>query len=177
VPAEGQVRRDPGLFHLEVQLGQAGGVRGGERVVDQVGQGLTPPQARRLLQRGDRGDRVAVVERAPGLGEQPPGAFGVDLLGLDLERVAGPPADQDRGLAGHVQPPPQVADVGPQRGQRLVRDGHPPDRLLQGVDRHHPARLQQQRRQQHLPLGAAERDGLAPHAHLERAEDGELQSI
>ena len=71
---------------------------------------------------------------------------------------------------------PEVRDVGLDDVPSLLWRLFTPDLVDQGVGRHELVRADDETRQDHALLGAAERDGADSGVHLERPEDVESQS-
>jgi len=70
----------------------------------------------------------------------------------------------------------QPGGVGAQRGHRAGRRGLTPQRDDQAVGRHHPARLDEQGREQRPRLRAAQRDRASVVLDRERAQYPELHT-
>ena len=103
VPAQRQVRVDPGLDRGQPQLLQPGRLRPGERVVGQVGQHPAPPQAQRHAQRPGG---LLVPAR---LQRRPPGRKAV-LEPCRVQPLTAPPA---AGTRGPGSPGPRLPRPGP----------------------------------------------------------------
>ena len=176
-----EVDRELGLERDEVQLLEplALGLR--PRLVRDVGERLTPPEGEGV---GEEDAGVVEPAELPGLdrgGDVALEPGGIDLLGRDVEDVAGRAGDEDgrrrAGGAVRLEDPAQVRDVGLQRrggrGRRLAV----PELVDEPVDGDDPPRLEQEQREQGPVFGRAELDRAALGDHRERAEQRELQTF
>jgi hypothetical protein len=95
VPAQRQVRVDPGLDRGQPQLLQASCLRPDERVVGQVGQHPAPPQAQRLAQRPGGLGVPALLQRGPAGRKAVLEPHGVQPLTVHSQQVSVVPGHQD----------------------------------------------------------------------------------
>ena len=120
MPAQRQVSVDPRLKRGQPQLLQAGRLGPGERVVGQVGQHRTAPQAQRPAQRLGGLGVPARVQRRPACGEALLEDGRVQVLAVHAKQISAVPGHQDipRGTPGPVrlQRAAQVEHVGLQGG-------------------------------------------------------------
>ena len=96
VAAEGQVGLDPDLQDGQVPLGEPGALGLGERLVGELRQRPATPQPERLAQPG-RCQLRHPAERLGALVGEPLEAGQVQLVGVQLQQVAGLAAGQDGG--------------------------------------------------------------------------------
>ena len=95
VAPEGEVGVDPLLEGRPAKLLEPGDLRLRPRLVGDVGKRWAPPERQRLTE-GRRGElRATGAERLPPLGEQALEAQRIELVGRDVEHVAGR-AGEDR---------------------------------------------------------------------------------
>ena len=132
-----------------------------------VGERRSAPEPERGLQVGRRGRRILGARPR----EQVLEASRVDGVGLDAERIAGSAA-VDRG--GIAEPVAQAGDLFLQGLHAVARRTAGPHRLDQLVDRDRLWRAQRERREKGALLGAVELYGVSLDAHVERAEQADL---
>jgi hypothetical protein len=180
VPAQGEVRLDPGLHHNEVKLAEAGDLTPSELRVDEVGERRASPKAQARAQRARRAIGVTRFERAQAFVKQSLEARGVELVVSDSQQVAG--VVRHEHLGGLSARPPwlqrrtQVGHVGLQGVQRAVRWAVFPQLLKEPVARHNVVRLEEQQRENPTLLRTAESYRAAINDDLQRPEDPELQT-
>ena len=181
VPAQRQVRVDPGLDRGQPQLLQPGRLRPGERVIGQVGQHLAPPQAQRLPQRPGGLLVPARLQRRPPGREAVLEPRRVQPLTVHAQQVPAAPGHQDlaRRAPGpaRLQRLAQVRDVDLHGGDPPLGRVPGPEVLGEPVQRHDPVRLEQQQRE-HGPLPrAAQRHRTTGPGDLQRSENAELREL
>ena len=178
VAAEGQLGLDPGLGGGHLELLDADQLRPGEvGRGGHVGQCRTPPQGERLAQQVGRARRVAGGQGLAALAVQALEAVQVEALGVDPEQVAGVAGDQGAGRAGAVAGLDRLAQGGHVVLERLLdrRWGLlAPDGLDQLLGRDDLVGMEQQFRQQHPVLDAAEPQRPFALACFQRAEEEEV---
>ncbi len=122
--AELQVRRDPVLVRGRAQFVEPRDLALAERLIREIGQRLTAPQAQRLGQRGGPGARIARRQRPAALGDERLEPAQVELARLQLQLVArtdasrsaaSPTAGRARAPCATAIPPPE-APSSPPRG-------------------------------------------------------------
>ena len=181
MPAQRQVRVDPGLGRGQPQLLQPGRFRPGERVVGQVGQHPAAPQAQRLVKRpGGLGVPARLQRRPPG-GESVLEPRRVQPPAVHAQQVPVVPSHQDlsRRAPGpaRLQRLAQVRDVDLHGGDPPLGRVTGPEVLGQPVQRDHPVRLEQQQRE-HRPLPrAAQRHRTSAPDDLQRSQNAELREL
>ena len=167
VAAARELRAHPLLDRLHPQLLQPRDLALREVVEAVVGERRPAPQLERGLQVG--GGRVRVL--GPRALEQVLEAVRVDRAALHAERVPGRAAVDGRRLA---EPVAQARHLLLQRLHAVARRPPRPYGLDQLVDRDRLRGAQRQRGEQGALLGAVELDGVPLDAHVERAEEPDL---
>ena len=174
VGAEREARLDVQLGRRDPEVGETRGLALGERLVGEVGEWRPAPEGARLLEGRRRASRLAGVEIAPRLGDEPLEAPCVDLLGVGLQAVAvvagddrpGPPVDGERlAQARHVDLHGLRRGRGRSLGPQLVEQRVRAERLV---------RVEEQHRQQRALATSPERQRPVPFEDLERSEDAEF---
>ena len=166
VRADRELRLGPLLDEREVELLEARDLLPRERLVAELRQRLAAPQGERVVEQSCTPNRIAGARGV----DQAPDARRVELLGLEPDDVAGRPR-LDRIGAERL---PQLRDEVLERRHGRRRRALGPQRLDQPVLRDDPAGLEQEHREHDPLLRAAERDGLAVSASLERSQDCEF---
>ena len=171
--AECEVGLDAVLERGELQLLQARALDARERLGGELGQRRAAPERECRPEALGSGGRVGLSER------RPPRA-GELLEAAQVERVGGP----------ELETVARRARLQELRGQRLAQprdidlhhlDGGvgqlvAPQVIHEPLDRHRPAGVEQQAREQRTLLSRAECERLPPVARLERAEDTEVHA-
>ncbi len=181
VAARDEVGLDPRLGGADPQLVDAGELRPDRAGRHHVGQDGPTPQRHGLVQEPCGRPGVAGLERAAALVDHAAEAVQVDLVGVDLDQVAGVAGEQRARLAcrgvGLLDRAAQGGDVVLQRlphGRRRLLAPHRVDQLVGGD---HLVGVQQELGQQHAVLDAAELERPAEPARLERAEHQEVDPL
>ena len=94
----------------------------------------------------------------------------IELLGLELERVAGRARDEDG--ADRL---PQVRDVALEHGLGAAGDLLAPELVDQSCGRHHLTDVEGENRQYGALLRPPERERAPVHLYVERAEDPDVE--
>ena len=188
VPAQGEAGDGPGLQPQRPQLLEPGALRHGGGGVPQLGVRRAAPAAsasssrstvsasspRASRRRAQQGRAEPVVRGRHGLLEE----VRVDGVVGHPQRVPG----RDRHQHGGGRPPrpvrlehpPQLRDVGLQRGGDAGRRGLAPEQVDDRVDRDRPAARERERGHQRALLRRPEVDRRAVEDDLHRAEDRHL---
>ena len=172
--AEGQVDVHPELDGLQPSLVEPRALSGGERLVDEVGEGLTPPEVESGPQRQVGGFSVPGTERGRRHPDEALEPHGVHGGGVDVEDVARLLADQgvvpvcpqDRPEPRHVR-----VECPERRRWRCIR----PDLVDDPVRRHDRPDVEDEQGQ-HRPLSTTpecQRHAVA--AHLEGSQQPVLR--
>ncbi len=137
-----------------------------ERLVAELRERLAAPEAERLVEQLRAPRRLARAR----LVDERTHARGVELVRFEPDDITGRPR------LDHVRPErlPQLRDEILERRDRRCGRIAAPQHLDEPVDRHDPARVEEERREQRALLGPAERDRFSFCARFERAEDGEI---
>ena len=170
VAAECQVGVHAPLQSGQPDLLEAADLRLRKRLVLQVGQRQPAPQAKRVPEESRSALGRGAFRRLDQLLE----AQQVELIRRDSHDVA-----RLTGL-DHVGPPEHLAKlchVVLQRVLDLARRTLTPEGVDQTVDRHHPVRTRQQKRQERPLQRSAELDDLPVPDHLERPKDPKLAAL
>lgn len=175
VAAEGEVGFDPILGRAPAELAQPGALGRGEVVEDEVGEGVPPPQRQRLSQQVRCSARHPLRRLGATFAHQTGEPQGVDVVGVQVEHVAGRVSDEHVGGAGLPQRPPSLRDDKVEGVGRLLRQLVAVEAFDEPVGAHDVAGVERQDRSQRPQLLAAEADRRAVvRRHLQRAEKPDL---
>ena len=176
-PAELDQRAGARLLGMAAQVLQPAHLGARELRVGEVAERRAAPERQRAVEQlegGGRGERVGAAHAALE-------ALRVDLLGRDLEPVAGTVADQQRRGGAAIAPGlEERAQVGHADRERARRDRarHPvPGRIEQRVRGHGAAGVEQQAREDRALLRPGRRRAGRGPGHLDRAQDAELHGV
>ena len=170
--SEGKVGLDGVLGHGQAQLAEAGPLAGGELVEGEVGQGVPSPQGEGLVQQRGGLRRGAGLEARPPFGHQPLHQQGVDVVGAQVEQVAGGPGDDGLARAGALDRPAQAGHVELQGVGRPLGQLVAVEAVDEAVGADHPARVEGEQGGEGPDPGPAQgHDDAVVVADLERAED------
>ena len=139
---QSQVRGNPLLDRLHVQLLQARDLLLGELVEAMIGQRRPAPQTQRRPEIGGGALRIVAPGRHSGAPHEFLESAAVDRVRIDLQRVARPAMAHRRVV---TEPPAQARDLLLQGLHRAGRDLLSPEVLQQLVGRHRVGRMQRQR--------------------------------
>ena len=173
VVAEHQLRLHPFLPCREAELLQPGRLGHGERLVGEVGQRRAPPQGQGLGQAGRGHLGPSVGGGPPALVHQPLEPGGVEVVGTDVQHVAGLPA-LEQWVAAGGQHLPQPGDLDLDRPGGVGRRLAMPQVVDDAVGRHQPAGVDEQQRQQGPLLRPPEVERTSLVLDLDGPEDAEL---
>ena len=168
--SEGEIGFDAGLDGHQPQLFEPDDLRLGEGLIGEVDQGAATPKVERLVKQRRRHAGVPGGERlgpAPGEALE---ATRVELVGLELQHVAG-------GSRAHDVASERLADlrdVDPHRLQTRGRRPVTPELRDEAVARDDSIAVQQQDRQRRPLLAAAQRHDPAIVDRLQRPQDPKL---
>ncbi len=136
-----------------------------ERLVEQVGERVAPPEGETLAQEPSCRGRIGRRERAAPLLQQLLEPVEIELTGLDPERISGRTSLDPVGAEERATP----RDVAVERAPGCGRCLFAPDPVDQGVPRHHLVRMEEEKREHGALLRPAERERSAVGANLQRA--------
>jgi len=176
VAAQPQVRLDPPLLGLNVQVLEPWALFAVQRLDRDVGERLPAPERQCLAKQCPRLRPGRRADRRPSFPAQPRELQQVHLVLAGLDLVAGKLGDQP-GRGPGAEDPAQPHDVCPQRRRRLTRRLAVPDDLGQRVGRHGLPGAQEQGRQ-HGPLQwRADLDGRVPVMDEQGPQDPEPHPV
>src|SRR5262245_5099759 len=156
--AELELGVDPLLDRSEAQLLEARDLALGEGVVGEIGERRSAPERERLGQRRRTRRRVAAV-RSDG----PLEAGEVELLGLDVEQVAG----RARIQSLRREQLAQVGDIDLEGRPRRLRGALAPEAVDQRVAGNDLVRMQEENREQGALLAPTQGERAVALAHLQ----------
>ena len=152
VPAGLEVGVDRHLGGAQPQVLEPADLRGGERLVGDVGERVAAPQRERLA-RATLLHQVLEADR-------------VDVVVGQLQLVAAAAGHDSNAVA--VEQPAQVRHVELQHLRRARRRLLPPQALDEAIGRHRPARLEREHREHRPLLARAQLDRPVSELHLGR---------
>ena len=162
-----EIGRDPLLEHAQAQVLEPVDLRLREGLELEVGERGSPPQAERLAEQ----QRPLLRLGGASFPRESLEARQIELVGLELEDVAGGPGEQ----AGGPEQLAQLRDGVLQRGGGRAWWVLPPELVDEPLRRHHFVHTQEEERQERALISAAEQNGFVPVENLERTEDPELE--
>ena len=163
--AAGQEGFEPVFLGHQPELVEPRGLTGQRGFVGEVGERRTAPQTERLLQDRDGRRRVGRAGLSC-VAEQRLEPIGVELVGADLQPVAGRPALDPLGAERLAE----MRDVGLQGVPRRLRRFVAPQFVDQGRRRDRVVRTEDQVQQHRALLGATQHDRPVVDVDLERPE-------
>jgi hypothetical protein len=131
VASERQIRIEATLERYEAKLLEPARLLLGERLVDEIRKGGSPPQVERPLERCDGAEVVTCAEQLFSLGDETRKQHGIDIVVVHPEQVTGRTRD-DPVCTKHL---PQGVHVHLERGLRGRRRRLAPDGVHQLVQR------------------------------------------
>ncbi len=168
--SERELELEAVLAARQAQLLEAGRLVARERLLGEIGERGSAPEAERPVEQRARQTRIAVCEREPRVGHELLEARGIQLARLDDERVARRPPDQPaRG-----QQAAQLREVEPQDARCGRRRRVAPDGVDQRVGRDALPGAQQERRKQRALSPRGELDRRPGFDDLQGTEYAEL---
>ena len=173
VAPQREVGLDAALERHEPELLEAGDLGLGERLVGEVRERGSPPQRKPFPQKGGGALRVAAGKSAAALLHERLEPVQVEVAVLQLDDVAWI-ARRDRSAAERLA---KVGDVALQDVRRCLGRVVAPELVDQPVAGDNLAGMREQNGEHGALARAAERNRLAAHPRLERAEDPELQAF
>src|SRR3954447_4098744 len=175
--AEREVGLHGELDRLDAPLLELADVGLDERGVAEVGERVGPPQRERVGEQPRRPRRVAGGQAFAACVDERAEAVDVQLVGPDTQHVRRRAGLEHRLLRRHVQRATQPRHIDVHGLRRIRRWPVGPQHVDDLLRRHRLVAMEEQRREQLARLSAPERQRQPVAAHLERAEQAELDAL